>query len=515
MHTQAHALRRVASRRPHVTVARAALVLVLSTVAQISVAQVPSPTLEGPVTGGKGVPFLGTTAFDLSEVGYSQTEYFVSGTATAYTSAAALTADGKWTVSPGSSAAYKTRILVYQPIKPSKFKGTVVVEWMNVSGGLDVGVDWINAHVQMIREGMAWVGVSAQRAGVENPVNIPAGNVGLVTAGLKAWDPERYGSLSHPGDSVSYDIFSQVAQAIRHPAGLSPISDPKKIKKVIASGESQSASRLTTYINAVDPVAQVFDGFFVHSRGGAGAALSQTPQAAIPAPNPTFVRSDVRVPVLTLETESDLILLGYYPARQDDSDMFRLWEVPGTAHVDLYTLVVGPPDLGTDPSVADLLVTSSVTTASFGVSVTLTCNQPINSGPQHFVLNAAFSALNKWVTKGKLPPQAPRMEVAAGPPATITRDAHGNAVGGIRTPAVDVPIAALSGLGNSGAFSFCVVFGTTAPFDDATLSALYPTHGDYTKAFNKATASAKKAGFILGPDATLLKKSAKASNIGL
>ena len=494
--------------------ARVVFVLLLSTVAHIAVAEVPSPTLEGPVTGGKGAPFLGTTSLDLSQVGYAQTEYFISGTATGYTSAVALTSDGKWTVTPGSTAPYKTRILVYQPIKPSKFKGTVIVEWLNVSGGLDVGVDWINAHVEMIREGMAWVGVSAQFAGVENPVDIPTGNVGLITAGLKAWDPERYGSLSHPGDSFSYDIFSQVAQAIRHPAGTSPLGN-LKIKKLIASGESQSASRMVTYINAIDPVAQVFDGFFVHSRGGAGAKLSESPQPVIAAPSPTFTRDDVRVPVLTFETESDLILLGYFPARQDDSATFRLWEVPGTAHVDLYTLVVGPPDLGKDPAAANLGVLSSLTTGAFGVSVTLTCDQPINDGPQHFVLDAAVAALNKWVTKGTLPSSAPRMAVVAGPPVAITRDTKGNALGGIRTPEVDAPIAAFSGLGNSGAFSFCFVFGTTTPFDAATLRSLYPTHSAYTKAFNTATASAKKKGFILAPDATLMKKSAQASSIGM
>ena len=80
-------------------------------------AQVPSPTLEGPVSGGAGIHLLGTTTFDLAEVGYVQTEYFISGTATAYTHVGAdpLTSDGRWTVAPGETAAYKTRILVYRP----------------------------------------------------------------------------------------------------------------------------------------------------------------------------------------------------------------------------------------------------------------------------------------------------------------------------------------------------------------------------------------------------------------
>jgi hypothetical protein len=144
----------------------------------------------------------------------------------------------------------------------------------------------------------------------------------------------------------------------------------------------------------------------------------------------------------------------------------------------------------------------------------ITCASPINSGPQHFVLNAAFAALNESVTKKKkLPPQAPRLDVVAGSPRAITRDANGNALDGIRTPSVDVPIAALSGLGQRGT-AFCSLFGTTVPFDSATLASLYPKHTKYVSAVRKATNQAVKAGFLLRPDAKLIKASAKASSIG-
>ena len=138
---------------------------------------------------------------------------------------------------------------------------------------------------------------------------------------------------------------------------------------------------------------------------------------------------------------------------------------------------------------------------------------PINSGPQHFVLNAAFAALNRWVQRGKPPAEAPRLEVVAGSPPTITRDALGNALGGIRTPQVDVPIAALSGVGQTGPI-FCFLFGTTTPFDAATLASLYPDHHAYVSAFNKATREARRARFILRRDARLMKISARASDIG-
>ena len=64
------------------------------------------------------------TAFDLTEVGYSQAEYFISGTATAYTNGGDLASDGRWKVIPGATAAYRTRVLVYRPSNPKNFKGT-------------------------------------------------------------------------------------------------------------------------------------------------------------------------------------------------------------------------------------------------------------------------------------------------------------------------------------------------------------------------------------------------------
>src|SRR6516164_8969434 len=202
-----------------------------------------------------------------------------------------LTSDGRWTATPASTAPYKTRILVYKPTNPQKFNGTVFVEWLNVSGGLDAAPDWVQAHTALIRAGFAWVGVSAQIVGVEGGSAL----VGVVSLPLKKVNPARYGSLSHPGDSFSYDMFSQAGQAIRQPSGTNPLAG-LRVKRVIAAGESQSAFRMVTYIDAVHPLAGVYQGFLVHSRGaggGLGAALSESPQPVVPVPLPTFIRSDV------------------------------------------------------------------------------------------------------------------------------------------------------------------------------------------------------------------------------
>jgi hypothetical protein len=501
--------RLVGSRRQHrygVRARRVVLGLVasvaLAVAAEPAAAVVPNPTVEGPVSGGNGTPFIASTSFDLAQVGYTQQEYFISGTASAYTSTDTTASDGKWTAVPGSTARYKTRILVYLPTKPKKFKGTVVVEWLNVSGGLDSAPDWVATHTELIRDGYAWVGVSAQKVGVEGGTTV-FGTPSI--APLKIVDSVRYGSLSHPGDSFSYDMFSQAAQAILHPTGVSPLGT-LKLKTVLAAGDSQSAFRLVTYINAIHQSVGLFDGFLVHSRGSIGAALSEAPQPAIGVLGSAPVRDDL-VPVLILETETDFVTLNYLAARQPDSDLIRVWEMAGTAHADAYGLSIGPTDAG--KAAADTTYAAPIQSIANGF---ITCDQPINAGAQHYVESAAIWALNRWAQKGKPPAQAPRLDVVASTPPTITRDAHGNAVGGIRTPQVDVPIATLSGGGQSGAF--CFLFGTTTPFDSTTLTSLYPKHSTYVSAVRKAKTAAVKAGFILRTDGTAISRAASKSTVG-
>src|SRR3954464_15796612 len=96
-------------------------------------AAVATPTVTA-ASGGAGVPVLASTAFDLADVGYESSEYLLSGTANAYTRAAPLAGDGKWTVPTGETAPYVTRVVTYRPKNAKKFSGTAVVEWLNVSG---------------------------------------------------------------------------------------------------------------------------------------------------------------------------------------------------------------------------------------------------------------------------------------------------------------------------------------------------------------------------------------------
>jgi hypothetical protein len=439
-----------------------------------------------PLMGGAGAPFVAGTAFDLGPLGYTQAEYALSGTALAY----AREGDDD-AVTVVEEAPFTTRILVYRPEDAAAFNGTVWVEWLNVSSGFDAAPDWTFTHTELMRRGAAWVGVSAQAIGVEGG----EGLVGMSSNGLIGTDPERYGALSHPGDRFSYDIFTQAGACARAAGGT--ILDGLTIERVLAIGESQSAFRLTRYVNEIDSVVRGYDGYVVHARGGSAAPLHDRddPAAALEG-DPVYFRDDLRVPVLCVEAETDLVTLGYVAARQDDGEHLVVWEMAGTAHADMYTFSAGFVDTGRLP-IEELAAALRPVQDLLGMHLDVA----VNAGAQHYVMNAAVAHLDRWVRDGTRPPAAPRLELVDG--AFVT-DELGIARGGIRTPHVDVPVAVLSGLGNSGG-PLAFLAGSTVPFDADRLASLYTDRADYLARFGAATDAAVDAGFVLAADADEIK----------
>jgi hypothetical protein len=465
----------------------------------------PAPAVSGPVTGGTGVNLIGP---DVSSAGYVREEYFLEGSAVNFQPAGRLGTDGRWSVEKAGTAPYKTRFVVWKPADPADFNGTVFVEWLNVSPGFDNPPDWLNAHNQIVRSGAAWVGVSAQAASV-NGGNVIQAAGAPPPGGLRAADPARYATLEHPGDAFSYDIFTQAGDAVRGDGKGARPFEGYDVKRVIALGESQSAFRMTTYVNAIHPRAKVYDGFLIHSRGGQAAPFGEQQLGQVPPGIPRFVRirRDVDVPVFTLETETDLVFerLGFTPARQPDFKHFRLWEVAGTAHADAY--------LGGGPALSDLGDGSAevaLLDPTQGSGGRLGCATAINAGAQYAVIGAALAQLERWVRTGTPPPKAPRIVTTGSGSATkIVRDEHGIARGGVRTPIVDAPIATNDGEQNRGP-SFCLLFGHMQPFDAATLARLYPRgRDDYVAAFDKAVDKAVKAGIWLRADGEHYKAAAR------
>lgn len=442
---------------------------------------------------------------------YVLEEHFIGGTATSYVAGDTPT-DGHWEATPGDQAVYRTRVVVRYPAAPEDFSGTVIVEWFNVSA-IEASPDWAFMADEMTREGHAYVGVSVQSQGVEggdtlldvdvDPEQAAASGVNPDVSGLVNIDPARYGTLEHPGDAYAYDIFGQVGRAVTDAADQ--LLGGLPVTTVIAAGESQSAAFLTTYVNAIHPIAPIYDGFLIHSRGGGGAPIDgdiagqrEGDDAEAFRQAGIHIRDDLDVPVLQFETETDLTVLGYASARQPDTDRLRTWEVAGLSHADAHFVraITGGPR---DPSIGSLLG----------------CTAPINTGPQHEVIQAALHHLVSWVGGGDPPPTGTPLELTDDETATIARDERGIALGGIRHPLVDAPTGALSGDPPAGATfadgGICFLFGSTAPFDQATLLEVYGDADTYVAAFTASADATVDAGFLLRPDADALVAEAEAN----
>lgn len=440
---------------------------------------------------GANAPFIGA-AGELEREGYLEQEYVAAGTATSFEVDGELFDDGRWRFEPSTRADYRTRIIVRRPERATDASGVVIVEWLNVSGGVDANPEYASLSEEISREGHTWVGVSAQRIGVEGgPVLVMAsGGSDLTGKGLKAIDADRYGSLVHPGDGYAFDIFTQVARALWEGGA---VLGGMKPKTVLAAGESQSAFALTTYYNGVQPLTLAFDGFLVHSRGASSLPLVEPGEHAdlagsIASSSHPLFRNDLDAPVLELQAESDITgLLNSAAARQPDTDRFRLWEVAGTAHADAHLLGAAASSLD--------------------------CGVPINNGPMHLVAKAALRSLVAWTSTAELPATASRIEMTGGILPQLRRDRDGIAIGGVRTPPVDVPVDVLSGQAGPKLDLLCLLLGSTTPLSEARLGELYPDRAAYEQRYAAAVDEAIEAGFVLEPDRAALQAFAQPSRI--
>jgi hypothetical protein len=382
-------------------------------------------------------------------------------------------------------------MVVRRPADARRFNGTVLVEWDNVTNGFDAENIWFFAWEHVLRDGYVWVGVSPQNVGVTALTKFSSER-------YRGFDVTDHGAVT--GDGLSFDIFSQAGQAIKSPGTVDMLGGLKP-RHVLAVGESQSASRLATYVNSIHPLANVYDGFFLLS------SLNQK------------IRTDLNAPVWKMSTEYD-VAAGEANARQPDTNMIRSWEIAGTAHVDHHLRQSREPlelrDNGTS-SEATMAPTCGVPTIGTRV-------------PVQYVVASAFDLLVKWVEKKTPPSSAPPLVTTSGQPSpttgtaapgagrgrgnpiTISRDANGLASGGIRLADVAVPTGLNVGT-NTGPGA-CARWGYYKPFDVETLNKLYPTHAAYVSAVEKVTNENLRAGYILKADADRTIQDARDSAIG-
>jgi hypothetical protein len=451
----------------------------------MSTAPVPRTSVSGPLDCGRGRPFSSPPASLVTEHEYLVEEFLLEGTARAYTPVAGSTIgiDGRWSVEPAATATYRTRMYVVRPGDPTRFNGVVIVNWQNVTAGFDIGIP--NAHD--LAHGYAWVGVTAQQVAVEGQ---PSQGPGApVSPGLAAWDPDRYGTLHHPGDQYSYDIFTQAARTLafdRPLDGVDPLGGLQP-RLLMATGESQSSMRLGSYINMVDDAERLFDAYFLTLHWGLCPypPNQQLFESFAPIGNglsagSAAIHDQGRVPILVLNSESET--LSCFPVRQPDTATYRFWEMAGTAHMG-----------------GDIVRKMREAMARDGIATAMQLDA-VNDIDWGYVRNAGLKHLVAWADGGPPPPSFPPITVEHG---AIVTDEIGNATGGIRPPDLAAPTAVHSGTNDCGIPA--ALTGRSTPLTSEQLSALYLDTNAYLNAWNDAVDAARIQGLILESDLDALR----------
>ncbi len=468
-------------RRCASTIAGVAILLAIATPqANAAIGEIGTPTVSGPLaTTATSHPWAATDK-PLADYGYIEQEFTYSGDAFQYDTSGAIDADGTRITSggPGNDGRYpyETRMIVRRPANPADFNGTVVVEWQNVTAQFDLEANWYGDPEYLLKNGYAYVAISAQRVGVNF---------------LRTWDPARYGDLdvswrdgggnericpppacTIPADALSYDIYGAGIKALLDGGnGVDPLGNLPKPDTVIASGESQSGSRLSTYYNKVQPLHEIIDGFLI--------TVSTGP-----------VRDDTPTPVIRVISETE----NRTPKTEPDSSNYRQWEAAGGSHLPRMAF-----ENFQKPIERDLGLTLSASCLKY----------PLSRVQWPFIVNSAYEHLVGWINGGGPPPVAPRGEYQAAPtdPADqFVRDDLGIAQGGIRLPEVSEPVRVNTGINaadpaGGGLFSaFCGLLGSSEDLPDSVLLARYSDWADYIDRVSAKAWRVADQGYILDQD---------------
>jgi hypothetical protein len=443
---------------------------------------------------GTGWALPEETGADLEAAGYAEEEFLVSGTAAIYDY------DDQFRLRiKDRDVPYTTRVLVRRPADPVQASGVVQLEPLHPS--MDRDLTWRAIHPWILRNGHTWVGVTYSPA--------------MAEALRRTVDSQRYGLLAIGDSGLGWEIVSQIASALRT-GGLSEAVGGSPVSRMYISGWSMTGTfcrvflgdgfHARTRMNGGSPAV---DGYVVGISSGAFMAGGYRPLSdgcvLLPASDPRRVIGAHGVPVVELlsefeaETHANALRLdGDEPA-----DRYRLYEVAGACHASSRWRGQWPGD---------------IQARGCGFQTSRELVEQRSTFPLEYVAMAVFERLDRWVADGAAPPSAPRLRFAResdggikgkSPEALpLARDAHGNAVDGVRSTYVDVPVATYvphSTLreqpGETGPVQDGDLFGHMRPFPAEELRSLYGSRARYREAVSARADKLVREGWLLGPEA--------------
>ncbi len=453
---------------------------------------------------------------DLAASNYIEEECFVSGKANVYD----YDADGKIVVRT-PDAPYTTRILVRRPSDKSRFSGNVIVELNNPTALHDMDLQWMFCRDFFIENGDIWVGITVK------PIAVKA---------LKKFNPERYASMSmnNPlppdkrceprpstlNDTTSetenglvWDIVSQVGALLKSKAESNPIRD-YNIQYLFATGYSQTGGYLTTYINLIHPLDTaklsdgnpIFDGYMIGDGDAFMVPINQCADTLPPGESSVVIKPR-KVPVISVVTQGilNMTAIARRPDSDTEEDKYRRYEIPGSAHIN-------QKSNDNKPGPADIQKAGVPATAANCAGIN---EYGVTDFPIEFFMNSAYNNLYAWVRTGAPPPKAePILTEKVGEKGEIhiSLDEYGNALGGVRHPYVEVPVATYYGQSqplDEGSAFFCSLAGYKVPFDNSRIKTLYPTGEDYLNKINAMVDRMVEERFLTRSDGMRIKEEAQ------
>jgi hypothetical protein len=523
--TRRHALHDVPMRRsrlalvpllaaPASAALAAGLLTAVAPAATASPAQVPSRSTV-PLPTIKQIP--GDTIFtgalqDLEALDYIEEEYVVGVTQPQVYRYVGKTVRTLVKPAPVVKGGYKSRIIVRAPGDPADFNGRVLVEMMNTTTLVDLDVAWQQAHEYLIRDGWAYVGITVQQTGINALKQFTRQPTRYTGLGLNLMTPAAAKDISNGSrdPSIAWDLTSQVGALIGRGGATSPLAD-YDVESLYLTGQSQMAGYATTYVNAIHPRHRIYDGFLVAYRGTGATNLqfARPVDGAVPSTSASVSQRTLRArggaPVILLQSESDPLRLppaadipavsaSLWRADSDtQDDRFRLWEVAGSSHNDRW---------GAEQALG---VLSRDYGLPFAPECPWTAPAGVNDFPMRFAWHRALDDLATWHETGSAPASGPRLERDSA--GVVQRDGQGNALGGIRLPRIEVPVASYAP--TTPGPLFCPLTGTQTPFTAEDLATRYPTTDAYVAQVQAKVTESVAAGFLLDTDGAALVESAR------
>lgn len=452
--------------------------------------------------GTRDHPIVGSaprlmTAMDLGEYGYMEEEYIVGDYANVYS----------WPKEQPrpiiiSGGMYRTRILVRKPVDPKKFSGNVCMESFNGSFTIDhCNAGWGLCHEYMMESGDAWVGYTKDGNCVEE---------------LKTIDPDRYGALGYPNPrtpeecgetgwdpflaycaannmlesfpikldpayerGLTYDAMYQIAALIKRCAPGDPFAG-YEVATLIAFGIND----YNTHIAGLHPYLRgtgdrpLVDGYLMYMSGEGGQLNYAEP--CFPLDDERCLRT-CDVPAIKIQTAGDLG--GHLPHplwaalwRCEDGDapggQMRWYEIPG---------------LGVHAAFRSdkFFFSGEEDYARAGAQPRKSSWDYWNQMSRHIMVGALHN-MKAWIREKKLPPRAEKILVdCAYPNLSFHTDGHGNHIGGIRHPYVEVPIGVFD---DNSQIEF---------FDRAKRDSLYADQREYVGKVRACATQMVRDGWIL------------------